>query len=424
MKLCRGGNTIMTACAKYEKKSIELSCKGDSNDLRVGGVLVDGKGKIIETTFAGEMKNRTWVETLLRKIQKSKLTYAYSLYLTINTISIESSFDLLKLLDVIRIENIYIGLPDPYLHKYIEEDPVIKYCQVKRYSYESQREILQINESFYLNSKQSIKYNVYFSENRISQLIMKKLMEYGINISVEELNKNKDIDKLAKLIYKKSRITFSKAAELAKKVIAEAFEYKYGMYNYTYDARLINSDWREVYISILEKLDYEKLSTTKVINVGVGGGQEAYELFCDYNYITFVDIAISGLNKLQKKYPTSKCIVADAADLSTIKDNSFDMYISLRTYNSSFFDIRGAVGEAYRILKPNSIIVISVANGFYCSDYSTIIPGLIIPGTNFIDIYRGMDIIKMIEQEFLQYGFSKIHIVPTMTEIFIAAIRN
>ena len=109
--------------------------------------------------------------------------------------------------------------------------------------------------------------------------------------------------------------------------------------------------------------------------------------------------------------------------MSSIPDNSHDLYVSLRTYNSSFFDIKEAILEAHRVLKPNAIIIISVANGFLYPEENCIISGLIIPGTEFIDIYRSMDTIKLIRTEFIQAGFKNIKFFSTNTELYISAIN-
>ena len=100
----------------------------------------------------------------------------------------------------------------------------------------------------------------------------------------------------------------------------------------------------------------------------------------------------------------------------------YDIYISLRTYNSSFFDITKAIIEAKRIMKHGAIIIISVANGFLSSEKKCIIPGLLIPGTEFVDIYRGMEMTRKIKREYLKAGFKNIQLIPTNTEIYIAGV--
>ena len=103
-----------------------------------------------------------------------------------------------------------------------------------------------------------------------------------------------------------------------------------------------------------------------------------------------------------------------------MEDNIFDAYISLRTYNSSFFNISNALKEAERVLKNNSYILISIANGFIDSNFE-IIPGLIIPNTEFVNIYRGLDTIRKLADELSLLGFIDIKYLPTTEEIYLFA---
>lgn len=97
------------------------------------------------------------------------------------------------------------------------------------------------------------------------------------------------------------------------------------------------------------------------------------------------------------------------------------IYISLRTYNSSFFNVKQAISEAYRVLKNGGSIIISITNGFLCPENQYIIPGLIIPGTEFVDIYRGFDMIKKLSTELRNNCFEDIRFFPTNVELFLSA---
>ena len=66
-------------------------------------------------------------------------------------------------------------------------------------------------------------------------------------------------------------------------------------------------------------------------------------------------------------------------------------------------------------------IIISIANGFLCPEDQYIIPGLIIPGTEFIDIYRGFDMVKKLSTELRNNCFEDIRFFPTNVELFLSA---
>lgn len=402
--------------------SIDIASKTPISDLQVGVVLVSEHNELICSAYAGENCNTSWCSILLGKIRKLKISYAHSIYMTINTLSTSLSFDLNKLLMEIHINEIYIGIPDPALSCYLGNDPAITLNHVYRYPDELQRKILEQNNHHFADSRQSIKYSPYYSENRISSLVIEKLKSKGFVVSKSELNANKQMTTLAFLICNKYGIEYSGAICAVYDAVSEAFNRKYARYDYSNDTRSLDLSWKESFMSFYDRSSVGSLSTKNIINVGVGSGYEAISLFSNCAYVTFVDIAQAGLEKIKEQIPQSKIIVSSADDLSSIPDNSQDLYVSLRTYNSSFFAIKEAISEAHRVLKLNAVIIVSVANGFLCPERHSIIPGLIIPGTEFVDIYRGMDTIKLMHIEFLRAGFREIKIFPTNTEIYLSAV--
>lgn len=401
--------------------SIDISKEVSHSDLRVGVVLVSENNEFICSAFAGEKRNASWCSILLGKVRKLKISNAQSIYIMINTLSNTHEFELIELLKEVHINEIYVGLPDPALTCYMNHDPVITHDHVYRYPDELQREILKQNNHFFLDSTQSIKNSPYYSENRISKMVIETLKSKGFIVSEDNLNANKQRYSLAYLICNKYGIEYEEAISTVHNAISEAFNSKYGTYDYSDDARSLDVDWKEKFMSFCERSFARPMSAINILNVGVGSGHEAITLFSDCTCVSFVDIAQIGLEKIKDKIPLAKIIVSNADDLSSIPDNSHDLYVSLRTFNSSFFDIKEAISEAQRVLKPSARIIVSVANGFLCPNQHSIIPGLIIPGTEFVDIYRGMDTVKLMQTEFLQAEFENIQIIPTNTEIYLSA---
>ena len=97
-------------------------------------------------------------------------------------------------------------------------------------------------------------------------------------------------------------------------------------------------------------------------------------MFSNCNNIIFVDIAKNGLQIIKAKIPQSIIHVSPAEKLSSIISDGYDLYVSLRTFNSSFFSTKDALKEAYRVIKNNGILIISVANGFLCSESKKYFP--------------------------------------------------
>lgn len=396
--------------------SISIAEKNNKNSLNVGAVLVGENNKLVCSAYTGEIKEFSWSRVLLKKIKKLHIKEASYLFLTINTLSSKEEFDLNTILYKIAIKKIYIGLPDPSYSKYLLNDPIIRNKNILRYPDNLQRIILLQNAKYYKKSKQNIKFSPYYSINRISNIIIKKLEEKGISISKDELQKNKNINNIIKLIVQKYKFDIDSTNKIVNTVISESFDEKYSNYSYLNDVRSINLDWVSNFYQIYNTYASSPLIDKKVLNVGVGSGNEALILFKKCTNITFVDIAPKGLSIIKEKMPKASIVVAKAENLKMLISNKYDIYISLRTYNSSFFDIKKAISEAHRILKRKGIIIISIANGFLSLDDNNIIPGLLIPGTEFIDIYRGVDIIKEVSTELSNQEFSDISFFPTNIE--------
>ncbi len=212
------------------------------------------------------------------------------------------------------------------------------------------------------------------------------------------------------------------ANDIVNTSLSDAFNKKYSLYDYKNDVRSINNHWSDHFFKACKELSVDLLNEN-IIDVGVGSGNEASRLFHNCKHIAFVDIAPNGLKKIKKIIPQSKIIVSSAENLEMINNNEYDIYISLRTFNSSFFNIEKTLNEAKRILKSNSRIMISIANGFLSSN-SSIIPGLIIPGTDFVDIYKGLDSIKNLINIMSRLGFEKFKLLTTNEEIYLLAKLN
>ena len=401
--------------------SINLANNLNGQSLKVGAVLVDSNNRLWCSTISSVDNKSNWCIDLIKQMDIQGHKGLYTLYLTISTLSSNKKFDLNILLKHIAIDKIYLGVPDPDLDFYSKDDPIISLSKIYRYPDYLQQEIIKQNKQIYDNSNQSIKLNLYYSEKRISKLVMDGLAKYKLDVTKSELNKNKNADNLKQLIAKKYNLEISSVSVLIDKILSEAFNEKYAKYDYADDARSANILWRSNFILVCNKLGCADIRAMQIINVGVGSGNEARQLFKGCEKLTFVDIAKGGLEKVKKDYPQSKILALNAEKLAGLQSDSYDMYISLRTFNSSFFNIKKSVREAYRVIKNSGNIIISVANGFLYTGKKSIIPGLIIPGTEFVDIYRGLDETKEIYREMQLLNMKQIEMLPTNTEIYIFA---
>lgn len=404
---------------KYMNFSIELANKGLENQLKTGAVLVINSYQVF-SAYNGEIEGLLWSDCLLKKISDLNITEAEELYLTINNIN-NGNFILNNIINKIKIKRIYFGLPDPKLNKYLDDDPVLKLNNIYRYPDTLQQKILNQNKKYYENCSQSIKQNQYYSSIRISKLVIEKLKKYGLEISSEELKLVKNTNSLAQYLDSKYKKGLDNVKNVIQIVLSESFNEKYSSYNYSNDARSIDIDWWKNFKYVYDRNTKTEIEELNIINVGVGSGNEAIKLFSNCKRITFVDIARNGLENIKMKIPQSKFYISPAEKITAINNNEFDLYISLRTYNSSFFNVNEALNEAYRVIKNNGLIIISLANGFLCSEEQRILPGLIIPGTELVDLYRGFSMVKELVADFKKIGFKDTKIYSSNSELYLSA---
>lgn len=409
---------------KWQEFSIKIAKQANGSGLKVGAVLVSEQNKIICTSCSSSDNDMNWDSIIINTVKKLGVQHAGKLFVTINIIAKNKTFSINNITEYISIDEIFFGLPDPMLQEYCTQDPYIEHNFVKRYEEKYQIDILEQNAQIYKNSPQNISNSPFYAGFRISHLLQEGLNKKGYSLMFDTIKEFKNTESLATALASYYHKDYTEMYEVVQDVLSSAFNTKYGAYSYENDTRSVDNSWLERFKNILDSSIDTSIHRIEIIDVGVGSGHEAVKLFNGYDDVTFVDIARDGLWLIKEHLPNSKTYMLNAEHLNGISNGRYDLYISLRTYNSSFFDIEKALKEAYRVLKHNGSIIISIANGFLRIDNKTIIPGLIIPRTDFVDIYRGVNIAKNIMYIMKQIGFSNVHVVPSAAEIYITAKKS
>ena len=210
--------------------------------------------------------------------------------------------------------------------------------------------------------------------------------------------------------------------QLVQEARAVAYDKKYAERTYDDDGRGTGDYWEKSVKKILSDMGGDNYPKRKLIVVGIGNGLEGKALYNNCEQMTVVDIGVKSLEYAKKILPKCELIDSPAEKLHQIQSGSQDIYISLRTYQSSYFDRSASLREAYRVVRQGGIVLISVANGFL--EQGSIIPGLLIPGTQIVDQNLGFRIANQIRSRMSLLNFEEIGMCTSLDEIYVFGRRG
>ena len=104
---------------------------------------------------------------------------------------------------------------------------------------------------------------------------------------------HKSRNALTQYIFDRFGTEYGEAENHVNEVLSEAFNKKYGAYQYSDDTRSLDAEWKQKFENFYSMTANHKIEDSTIIDVGVGGGHEASCLFSGCKNITFVDVALS-----------------------------------------------------------------------------------------------------------------------------------
>lgn len=325
------------------------------------------------------------------------------------------------------IKTVFIGMldPNPFIcgrgEIYLRRASLM---EVERFPNELVKRIEKINSDFidYYRSSLLPKTSLYI-QTRISQTMCELLQRRGLDI--DELPSEWDItieDIINCCLSAPYAAELSDLPGMVRYARATAFDKKYLEYSYENDSRGLSDQWRQDVREVLTLMRADDYTLRHVLNVGIGNGLEGDKLFDQVEKLTIVDIAPNSLERAQKRLPLARAIVTEAENLSFLPTGSQDIYVSLRTYQSSYCDMSRAVREAYRVVRQGGVVLISIANGFI-GEGSALIPGLLIPHSNVVDRDRPFLLAERVRQQLSRLRFEEIGVRTGFAEIYVFGRR-
>jgi len=408
----------------------QSTSEGNKPVPKVGAVIATKEGKVLLTAFRGESKPGQHCEyEILEKAKQQRISLSDAmLFVTLEPCTVRGKGKIpcsQRIIDS-GLKVVYIGMldPNPLIRgkgeMFLRENGII----VERYPDKLIRELNEINTDFMNEFRGSFLVNdTLFSQMKIADILKDLISKQGIIVPKLPSSFGVTLEDIVSCCA--SANIGMNQAEIEKiilKSLGDAYDKKYLDRTFESDVRGKNAQWLIEFNSILREYHINSLKDRDVLVVGIGNGQEGKYLYNDANRLTFVDIAPKSLARAVQLFDNAKKINLAAQNLSKIKTSSVDLYSSLMTYQSSFFDIGKAITEAYRVLRPDGIIIISVSCGYI--DKENYVFGLVDNNSNFVDSNLPFKYIEKIREKFTALHFSQISIKTTLSEIFISGRKN
>jgi nucleoside phosphorylase/SAM-dependent methyltransferase len=164
-----------------------------------------------------------------------------------------------------------------------------------------------------------------------------------------------------------------------------------------------------------------------ILYVGVGTGRDLPLVCPEFKSLTGVDISTEMLKRAKQVQPDMTTVRDCAEDLTNIGAQTVDLYLSLRTYQSSLFDVAAALRQALRVLRGGGSLVLSIPGGFLdrtSNDGLRYVPGLLIPGSNVVDRGFPRRIAERVLSQLENLTFERIGFHQRETDLYIYARKR
>lgn len=422
------GSLDITALMKVAIEEAKKSTPEDEGvHPKVGAIIADPNGNILQRAHRGEESGSHAEYLCLKKAKAANQNLeGCVMFTTLEPCTARGPGKQACCTHIIKskIKRVYIGMLDPNPAICGKGETRLRfYLDVERFPLDLVNEISMLNTDILNRFKEAhLSEESPYVSMQIHQIMRDILVRKGIplvgDLPIDENLTTNDICMVCESTCASAGKKGIEVEKLVQEARAEAFDKKYADRTYEDDGRGLGSYWIDSVRSILHATDYQK---RPMVVVGIGNGLEGVKLYADCKQLTAVDIGERSLQEAEKRLPGLKTFRTPAENLWEIPTGSQDIYISLRTYQSTYFDRNAALREAYRVVRQGGKVLISIANGFL--EGGAVIQGLLKPGTSVVDPNLGFHIADQVRSRMSVLGFEEIGLQTSLDEIYVYGTR-
>ncbi len=280
------------------------------------------------------------------------------------------------------------------------------------------------------DEEQEVEPESLYSRKKIPDLMAEKLQrDHGIDISSVDFDLELTINDLERIcdISHGDKSRDDIRAKL-RKARSYAYEEKYGKRSKDEDERFTVigfEQWKGEFQNTLADAGISNMRGDDVLVVGVGNGREVEAFFSGADTITGVDISQEMLDTTASRFQDLQLYQCNAENLACIESSSKDVYISLRTFQSTLLDVKEAIFEAGRVLRTGGTIVLSVPYIFYNSERDEVVQGLLrSPNSDKLDPHLPYEVADDIRRILDRFMFDDVKIRTGGVEIYVYGQRQ
>ena len=258
----------------------------------------------------------------------------------------------------------------------------------------------------------------------VREIMAEVLRQDGIDLSSLPLGVRATI----KTIIRRCQLQYPdlEPEEVARKVNAGravAYEEKYAQRSQKEDERYrAFEEWEAELNTLLRHVGIRDLGRCRAINVGIGNGLEKPFFYKDFKQLVGVDLSAKALARAAQGIANLDTHRAEAEELQGVASHAFDLYLSLRTYQSSFFDIGDALFAACRVLDNGGRAVISIPYVYF--DQGRLLNGLLRPGGHDLDPDLPYEIADAVRRGLQNLGFEQLGMHTGLFEIYVYGTKT